>query len=168
MDDGRTNSPLLGASAWDDALTQHGFSGASIVMQDYDSEEDHEYSLIISAAVAREQQNPSSIEMSIITRKEDDDVARDVSALIKVQMPEVVPSAISLSTNRSIRGMALVLLDIGAKGILFEPCHDTWTRFRGLLSTADSIFWVSAVGAIVCDCPQNARGAGGGRAGRAE
>ena len=168
MDDGRTNSPLLGVSAWDDALTQHGFSGASIVMQDYDSEEDHEYSLIISAAVAREQQNPSSIEMSIITRKEDDDVARDVSALIKVQMPEVVPSAISLSTNRSIRGMALVLLDIGAKGILFEPCHDTWTRIRGMLSTADTIIWVSAGGAIECDSPQNALVTGLGRAVRSE
>ncbi|KFY43786.1 hypothetical protein V495_03781 [Pseudogymnoascus sp. VKM F-4514 (FW-929)] len=50
--DGRVNYPVLDIPSWRDRLSRCGFSGVNIEMDDYESAEDHEISVIISSATS--------------------------------------------------------------------------------------------------------------------
>jgi acyl transferase domain-containing protein/NADPH:quinone reductase-like Zn-dependent oxidoreductase len=141
VEDGRTNSPLVSTAEWDKALTKSGFSGVSLELKDYDSDQKHEVSLLISYA-ANTELKPHTETISIFTGKESDSVASELHRALAAQYLETAVSTALLSEEVPSSGTYIFLPEVSEDPLLRASEND-WNKVQDLLVDAKAVLWVT-------------------------
>ncbi|KAK5993761.1 Highly reducing polyketide synthase cm3B [Cladobotryum mycophilum] len=165
-EDGRGSFPLLNKTQWDDALSQSGFSGVSLEMKDYDAEEQHEASLIISHAVNSNTQTPPK-EVVIIAGGSDGVIATELRDRLQAQYPELDVSVQPLSGAARPNAAYIFMLEM-SWDFLLTPSGCDWSSVRDVICRAQAVLWVTKGAALTCTEPQRALITGLGRTLRSE
>lgn len=140
-EDGRISSPLVSTPEWDKALAKSGFSGVSLELKDYDSDEAHEVSLLISHA-ANIPLKAHAENISIFTGKESDSVASELRRALAAQYLETAVSTVSLSGETASPGTYIFLPDVSDDPLLRASEND-WNKVQSLLVDAKAVLWVT-------------------------
>ncbi|EHK42038.1 polyketide synthase [Trichoderma atroviride IMI 206040] len=140
-EDGRTSSSLVSTSEWDKALVKSGFSGVSLELKDFDSDQEHEVSLLISHA-ANIQLKAHAENISIFTGKESDSVASELRRALAAQHLETAVSTVSLSGEVASPGTYIFLPEVSEDALLRASEND-WDKVQHLLVNAKAVLWVT-------------------------
>ncbi|PNP44248.1 hypothetical protein TGAMA5MH_03854 [Trichoderma gamsii] len=140
-EDGRTSSPLVSTPEWDKALVKSGFSGVSLELKDYDSDQDHEVSLLVSHA-ANIGLKAHAEKISIFTGKDSDSVASELRRALAAQYLETAVSTVSLSEEVSSPGTYIFLPEVSEDALLRASEND-WDSVQRLLANAKAVLWVT-------------------------
>ncbi|KAL7945289.1 putative polyketide synthase [Trichoderma barbatum] len=141
VEEGRTSSPLLSTPEWDKVLVKSGFSGVSFEMKDYESDEEHEVSLLIShAANAGVKAGVGNI--SIFTARQSNGVAEELRSGLVAQYPATVVSIVPLAKAVASPGTYIFLPD-AAEYFLLTASEKDWENARNILSDAKAVLWVT-------------------------
>lgn len=140
-EDGRTSSPLVPTAEWNKALVKNGFSGVSFELKDYDSDQEHEVSLLISH-VANVEAKAHTENISIFTGKESDSVASELRSALVAQYPKTVVSTMSLSEEVASPGTYIFLPEV-SEGALLRASENDWDKVHNLFVDAKAVLWVT-------------------------
>ncbi|RFU79284.1 polyketide synthase [Trichoderma arundinaceum] len=157
-EEGRTSSPLLSASEWEKVLVKSGFSGVSIEMKDYASDEQHEVSLLISHA-ANTGVRTGVGNISIFAGQPSDPVANELRSGLVAQYPGTVVSTVPLSEATTSPGTYIFLPDVSEDFLLTASKKD-WENVRDILSDAKAVLWVTKGASLTGPEPRRALIAG--------
>ncbi|KAL7934027.1 putative polyketide synthase [Trichoderma chlorosporum] len=145
-DEGRTSSPLLSTPEWENVLVKSGFSGVSIEMKDFESDEEHEASLLISHA-ANTGVKAGVGNISIFTGRQSDPVADELRSGLAAQYPGTVVTIVPLAEATASPGTYIFLPDV-AEDFLLKSSKKDWENARELLSDAKAVLWVTKGGPL--------------------
>ena len=154
VEEGRSKSPLLSTNGWHDMLKNNGFSGVSLEMRDYESDEEHEMSLMISRAISTQEKVPS-ITMNIVSRSNDDGLANHLCKLLLMQTSQTSASKADLMNTSPNNGIFIFLLEIEAPFLILHS-DEEWQRIRAILCSASGVLWITKGGAVDCSEAANA------------
>ncbi|KAH6611527.1 polyketide synthase [Trichoderma cornu-damae] len=153
-EEGRTSSPLLPTSEWEKVLVKSGFSGISFEMRDYNSDEEHEVSLLISHA-ANSSVKAGVENISIFTGPASDAVAEELRSGLVGQYPGTVVSTVALSEATPSPGTYIFLPDV-SEDFLLTASEKDWENIRNILSDAESVLWVTKGASLAGSEPRRA------------
>ncbi|XHG07542.1 hypothetical protein AWENTII_010681 [Aspergillus wentii] len=167
-EEGRVSSPLLSAAKWDHVLKASGFSGVSLEMKDYDSEEDHELSVIITTSTSTpEPLEPSPVEsVSIVVSPGNYRVSQQLVQQMNSQ--DISASASSLMDTVPGNRTFIMLVETISCGFLASLSQEEWNRVREILCQAKAVLWVTRGGTVECSDPRHALITGIARSVRSE
>lgn len=140
-EDGRASSPFVSTSEWGKVLVKNGFFGVSLELKDYDSDQEHEVSLLISHATNIELKAHTE-NISIFTGKESDSVASELRRALAAQYLETAVSTISLSGEVASPGTYIFLPEVSEDALLRASEND-WDIVQNLLVDAKAVLWVT-------------------------
>lgn len=140
-EEGRTNSPLLSTPEWEKVLVKSGFSGVSFEMKDFDSDEEHEVSLLISHA-ANTGVKTGVGNISIFTGRQSDSVADELRSGLVARYPGTVVSTAPLAKAAASPGTYIFLPDV-SEDFLLTASEKDWENVRDILSDATAVLWVT-------------------------
>ncbi|KAL7953011.1 putative polyketide synthase [Trichoderma compactum] len=141
VEEGRASSPLLPTPEWEKALVKSGFSGVSVEMRDFESDEEHEVSLLISHA-ANTGVKAGVGNISIFTGQQSDALAGELRSGLVARYPGSVVSIVPLAEATAAPGTYIFLPDI-AEDFLLRASEKDWENTRNLLSDAKAVLWVT-------------------------
>lgn len=155
-EDGRLLSPNISVDAWDAILRENGFSGADIVLRDFDQDVAHHYGWLISTAV---DEVPSlSVQpyrRGQVTIIVDETSAEQCSFASKLLSPlearlRVTPTILSIETavaasKSCTDDLFIFLADYGAS-FLQSLDAKTWTCLKSLVERSRHLLWVTTGG----------------------
>ncbi|KAL4917431.1 hypothetical protein BDW62DRAFT_201863 [Aspergillus aurantiobrunneus] len=152
-DEGRVNSPLLQATAWDSILSETGFTGVDAEMKDYESAPQHQLSVIISTAVVDEPAmiDPPAVQM--ICLNQDSALATEASKRIqssgyvdvtRLDLDGIVPTPDTI----------YVILLEALRPFLVSCGQAEFQKIQNILLQARGILWVTRGGAVEASEPQ--------------
>ncbi|EED11953.1 polyketide synthase, putative [Talaromyces stipitatus ATCC 10500] len=155
--DNRILSPNVSANTWDTILRESGFSGADIVLRDFEDEVAHQLGQIISTAIeatpSPTPRLPRRVQVTIIvdqTCTEQLLLARDLcSPLQKLTeyMPRVLHIEEALSKYRKRNANELVILLADYKNSFLSALDSrNWIYLKTLIQGSYHLLWVSSGG----------------------
>ena len=153
-EDGRVDSPLLTLPRWNYLLQQTGFSGIDARVRDYESEQEHQVSLMISTAKANvDSEDLPAIE--IVCNEKEKTIADAFSTLIKNEYPQHQVRQRSLETGEYANKISVVLLEVIVPFLHF--CTETeFQNMKSMFGQARGILWVTRGGTIEASEPEKA------------
>ncbi|UKZ46034.1 Type I Iterative PKS [Trichoderma virens] len=156
-EEGRTSSPLLSTPEWEKVLVKSGFSGISIEMKDFESDEEHEASLLISHA-ANTGVKAGVGNISIFTGQQSSSVADELRSELVAQYPGTGVTIVPLAEATASPGTYIFLPDV-AEDFLLRASEKDWENARDILSDAKAVLWVTkgASGALVTGLARSLR-----------
>ncbi|KAL7791431.1 putative polyketide synthase [Trichoderma ceciliae] len=153
-EEGRTSSPFLSTPEWERVLVKSGFSGVSFEMKDYDSDAEHEVSLLISHA-ANTGVKTGVGNISIFTGQSSASVAHELRSGLVAQYPGTVVSTVPLAEATTSPGTYIFLPDVSEDFLLTAPKKD-WENVRDVLSDAKAVLWVTKGASLASPEPRRA------------
>lgn len=141
VEEGRISSPLLSTLEWEKVLVKSGFSGVSVEMRDFESDEEHEASLLISHA-ANTGVKAGVGNISIFTGQQSDALAGELRSGLVARYPGTVVSIVPLAKATAAPGTYIFLPDV-AEDFLLRASEKDWENTRNLLSDAKAVLWVT-------------------------
>ncbi|KAJ4863699.1 acyl transferase domain-containing protein [Trichoderma breve] len=148
VEEGRVSSPLLSTPEWEKVLVKGGFSGVVIEMRDFESDEEHEASLLISHA-ANTGVKAGVGNISIFTGQQSDALAGELRSGLVERYPGTVVSIVPLAKATAAPGTYVFLPDV-VDDFLLSASEKDWENTRNLLSDAKAVLWVTK-GASLAD-----------------
>ncbi|PTB78765.1 polyketide synthase [Trichoderma longibrachiatum ATCC 18648] len=146
------SSPHLSTPEWEDVLVKSGFSGVSLELKDFASDEEHEVSLLISnAATSEVKADIGSI--SIVTGRQSG-VAEELRSGLLAQYPGAVVSTVPLAKEAASAGAYIFLSDVSEE-VSSTASEKDWENVRDVLSDATAVLWVTK-GALAGQAPHRA------------
>ncbi|KAJ5778489.1 hypothetical protein N7520_001735 [Penicillium odoratum] len=155
VNDGRENSPLLNTERWDNVLKENGFSGVSLEMKDYESDEDHEISALVTKNVPEQEPCLSTRGVSIVTVDKTVELAKGLAILIKTNEDSITVSQVPLLEANASECIYIMLLDPLGGGFLSEPNEAEWEKAREVICRASGVLWITRGAAVDCSEPHH-------------
>ncbi|KAL6713727.1 hypothetical protein ACLMJK_008219 [Lecanora helva] len=153
VDEGRDQSPLLNVTEWNEALGINGFTGVSVEMRDYDSDDEHEVSLMISY-VAASQEIQTTQTIHVVHGESTHGLATQVR---KKFLEHYKPTQVTCTPWKGLSvctGAFISLLDESSHSLMSLSAQE-WHKVRDVFCHADKVLWVTREGAIECTEPTN-------------
>ncbi|KAK0758949.1 hypothetical protein N5P37_008436 [Trichoderma harzianum] len=147
VEEGRISSPLLSTPEWDKVLVKSGFSGVLVEMRDFESDEEHEASLLISHA-ANTGVKAGVGNISILTGQQSDALAGELRSGLVARYPGTVVSIVPLAEATAAPGTYIFLPDV-AEDFLVGVSEKDWENTRNLLIDAKAVLWVTKGASLV-------------------
>ncbi|PSN58811.1 ketoacyl-synt-domain-containing protein [Corynespora cassiicola Philippines] len=144
--DGRRDGPFLSKQQWDDALTQTGFSGTEVVVDDFE-EDTHRCALIVSRAISNtDGQETASVPIEIVLAPA---WSRRGSQLCTDLASSLGAIGSSVTTNDLAGGAKLpterlgILIDDGAAPVLESKDELLFKTVTDVVAGHRQLLWVS-------------------------
>ncbi|GLB22767.1 type I Iterative Polyketide synthase (PKS) [Aspergillus tubingensis] len=145
----RQTGPCISAEKWGELLTETGFSGCDLVVEDYEANVCREGSMIVSTAVA-----PKPVEITAVNIiiKLEDQTQVDLAAAISERLRQLGISKITLTSLNDIlqRKLATDLLDISlletTTPFICDMVSSEYESLQALVASTKSLIWVGEGG----------------------
>ncbi|XHG07953.1 hypothetical protein AWENTII_011083 [Aspergillus wentii] len=144
VDEGRVSSPLLKPDDWSTVLRDSGFSGVSLEIKDYETEVDHEMSVLVSTALP--ETKPRAEEVVIVNTAESTELSDRLASLISRDDECAALQSHLLEAQPGHR--AFIMLLETASPFWTSPSKAQWDKVRDITSQAHSVLWVTRGGAV--------------------
>ncbi|KAF7879091.1 hypothetical protein EAF04_000291 [Stromatinia cepivora] len=146
-EDQRFNSPYISEQKWHELLGENGFTGADIVFRDYEVDECHEWSIIISTAVENISQlaPPSVIIIADPESTNQQELAKRFQAQpdLKPVKDFTVMSLKAAATSPLVSTSAILFLNEIERPLLKDIDATNFTYLQTVLLAARKVLWVS-------------------------
>ncbi|KAI0379259.1 hypothetical protein F5Y04DRAFT_290474 [Hypomontagnella monticulosa] len=152
----RKLSPCVDERQWDALLGQTGFTGADLVFRDYEDDNCHEFSIIISTAISEHepaQKDTVGAEVTIICEPEQQDTAneltvilgrsRDVANIRLLNIDDAVNETGAGLTDA--KAIAIFLLEL-ERPVWRDMTADLFPKLQKLLARLQKVLWVNREG----------------------
>ncbi|KAL9615820.1 MAG: hypothetical protein Q9160_009233 [Pyrenula sp. 1 TL-2023] len=151
VNDGRSNSPVLSTTQWHDNLCRNRFSGADVIVNDYEPQHD-KTSLIISQAVGEMEKTQQQPLLHILRCCTHNSVCNDFSEELRsiLQDRGYQSHLVTWLVNEHDPNAIYIVLDCVAAALLSRSDTARFKSITALLSTAKKVMWV-AEGSITKD-----------------
>jgi hypothetical protein len=155
-EDGRTWSPLITVSKWDENLKNNGFSGTDIVFRDYNNDTCHEISIMISTAVPPVEKTTSQHQRVFIRP---DNCCSDINGFYSLLSqsgvdPHGTKQALTLKDAALMSNISsktfIFLLEL-QNPILRNLTQDNFMNLQNIIKTAKGIVWITRGGSSGAD-----------------
>lgn len=155
----RQQSACISVNRWSDVLLENGFSGNDLVFDDYQSEECHMWSIIVSTAVGPVPNTQRSPDMSLVLDKESRDqvsLADEFTKLaVGVQSPIRRLSLEDAALAAQSAPQNLIMLTDYSTNILSNIDSGTFLRLQRLITTSATLIWVARGGGKAPENPHH-------------
>ncbi|KAL6233132.1 hypothetical protein BDW75DRAFT_252201 [Aspergillus navahoensis] len=157
---------------WDHVLSNNGFGGVEVCINDFAEGESREHSVLISTAVG-DGLPARYFPQTAVVYDTGDPTQKTVSKIVQSRIQDLGAESTIVSLKDAARLASkgkwffIVILELG-KSVLSALDEDTYTLFKELLSDAHGILWVCRGGGIRPQLPEHAMIQGAFRAIRLE
>ena len=149
----RTLSPALTIEAWNDLLKNNGFTGADLVLKDFENESCHQISIIISTAKELSE-NPPIMPGSLIIVDEGSALQLELAEQLKARLeydgqpiPQIVPLQKAVLLAKLSTYLCVVLLEL-EQPFLQKLERTTYVTLRSLLTNTNHVLWINGGGGV--------------------
>lgn len=167
-EDWRPHSPAVSESLWDICLRNNGFSGNDLIIRDYQSEECHAMSIIVTTAVEEAPKVPetklSSGQLVLVVDQEQSDQQVQLANLVRSHLDpqSVLPTTVSpfsamqiqQTLANSAKNDVVVCLAEVDKPLLATLSEEDFATQQHLTQQASQLLWVTAWGPDDVQTPQ--------------
>lgn len=154
VNDGRVSSALLNTEQWSQVLKESGFSGVSLEIKDYELEDDHEMSVLVSTTLP-DAQPPARQEVCIVSAADTSELSDSLASIMSQHDSGPSVSQCHLLEAQSNDGVFIMLLETNGP-FLTSPSKEEWEKVRDIMSHARSVLWVTRGGAVEYADPRRA------------
>ncbi|KAF4537771.1 Reducing type I polyketide synthase [Lasiodiplodia theobromae] len=153
----RKLSPSLPVASWNKLLQRTGFSGIDLDVQDSEDVSFSSLSVIMSTAAGDAPQRPSSIAL-VQVRPKKEEAQQAWTDRLAARLRQEGAAEVTVETLETVqpRGRTCIIIDDPAAPLLSDITAAAFEALRGMLTTADGVFWVSHGGTIECQYPEAA------------
>lgn len=153
----RKLSPSLPVASWNKLLQRTGFSGIDLDVQDSEDVSFSSLSVIMSTAAGDAPQRPSSVALVQVRPKKEAQQQAWTDRLA-AQLRQKGADEVTVESLETVqpRGRTCIIIDDPAAPLLSNITAAAFEALRGMLTTADGVFWVSHGGTVECQYPEAA------------
>ncbi|KAI0166896.1 hypothetical protein GGR52DRAFT_581670 [Hypoxylon sp. FL1284] len=158
-DDSCIRGPLMSEAEWDTALRENGFSGNDLVIRDYEDDEAHNASLIISTVPRLPQIANGDTRIFKVVREEDhcqQSMAASLSKHIfdsQRQQPLIIPLNQLAYTQVSLADYVVFLADLSGS-LLAEISEPIFNLVKDMVQKSKHLIWITLSEASVETSPK--------------
>ena len=153
----RPHSPAVSEEVWDKLLRANGFSGNDVIMRDYQSDECHITSILISTALEEEKPAETSKpgQLVLITDGKQSDAQQQLVDTVRDQINPNGERQVSVCgftqeqlsetlTNLSKDDIVVCLAEVNNRPLLANLSEEEYASLKYLIGQAPNLFWVTA------------------------
>ena len=149
----RTLSPALTIEAWNDLLKNNGFTGTDLVLKDFEDEQCHQISIIVSTAKELSG-DPPVMPGTLIIADEGSALQTKLAERLKVKLEgagqpvaQIVPLQTAVLLANLSTYLCVVLLEL-EQPFLQNLERTTYLALKALFTTTNHVFWINGGGGV--------------------
>lgn len=149
----RTLSPALTIEGWNDLLQNNGFTGTDLVLKDFEDEQCHQISIIISTAKELSGDSPI-MPRTLIIADQGSALQSDLAERLKTRLEcdcqpvaQILPLQEAVLLAKLSTYLCVVLLEL-EQPFLQKLERTTYLALRSLLTTTNHVLWINGGGGV--------------------